>query len=443
MQAETQRQVEHMAPVVFAALLRWLPLWAAASLAALSVVYGGVVSSRLFGRTLREDEAPLGFSPGKVIYGAVVLAMILVFQERGFHVVAGAWALLGIGDGMSNIIGRRFGRAKIPWNRDKSWEGAAAFVAFGTLAAGLLIWLVGARDEGPQLSLGWSMLWALVAAVPAALVETLANRILDDNITVPAVGAVALYLATMPEPFDATLSMFVALSLTAALGFASWKAGAVNASGLFAGLVIGAAVAVTLGLPGWLVLAAMFVLGTACTRWHYDQKMELGIAEESGGRRSWAHATAKCAAAVACAVAARLTSSDTWTSTLFVLGFVAALATAAMDTVSSELGPLYGRVTVLPPSFRRVTPGTEGAVSVEGTLLGLAGAAVVALLASALGLVPLWLSWAVVVGAFVGTSVESLLGAGGLGKTRASAAWLNVVNTAVGAAVAMLFGGIL
>jgi uncharacterized protein (TIGR00297 family) len=442
MQAETQRQVEHMIPVAFAVLLRWLPLWLAAALAALSVVYGVVVSPRIFRRTLREDELPLGFSPGKFTYGAVVLALIMIFRESGFHVVAGAWALMGIGDGMSNIVGRRFGRSKVAWNRDKSWEGAAAFVVFGALAAGLLIWLTSGSHGIPQLSLVESLLVALVAAIPAALVETLPNRWVDDNITVPVVGALVLCVLTLTgNALDKVLSVFLALSLNFVLGYAAWRARAVDQTGLIAGLAIGAIVALTLALPGWLVLAAMFALGTAATRWKYESKRAAGIAQESGGQRGWIHATAKCAVACACAVGAWLGYAQL-NPGLMLLGFVAALATAAMDTVSSELGPLYGRVTMLPPTFRRVKPGTPGAVSLEGTLLGLAGAAVVAALAAALGLLPGRLAWVPIAAAFVGTTVESLLGSAGLGRTSVSSAWLNFVNTAVGAAVAILLGGV-
>ncbi len=438
MQAETKRQIEHMVPVAFAVLLRWIPFWLAALLAGLSVVYGGVVSPRLFRRTLREDEAAIGFSPGKVIYGSAVLMMILVFGERSFHVVAGAWALLGIGDGMSNIIGRRYGRAKIPWCREKSWEGAAAFVAFGSVAAGLLIWWVSGRAGGLGLTFYESMVFGFAAAVAAALVETIPNRVVDDNLTVPATGAIVLYVLSMAHPFDATFSLFTALALNFILGHGSWRARAVDASGLIAGLIVGSVIALTLALPGFLVLAAMFVLGSGATRWGYAKKAAAGIAQEAGGMRNWLHAIAKCAVAAACAAAAWVAPDAQWR--LMALGFTAALATAAMDTVSSELGPLYGRVTVLPPGFRRVKPGTEGAVSLEGTLLGLAGAAVVAAIAVAVGLVALKASWIVLAGAFAGTTVESLLGAFGLGHSREGSAFLNFVSTAVGAGVAILIG---
>ena len=49
---------------------------------------------------------------------------------------------------------------------------------------------------------------------------------------------------------------------------------------------------------------------------------------------------------------------------------VAALVTSASDTVASEVGKAWGRTTWLVDGFRRVTPGTSGAVSLEGTLGG-------------------------------------------------------------------------
>jgi uncharacterized protein (TIGR00297 family) len=57
---------------------------------------------------------------------------------------------------------------------------------------------------------------------------------------------------------------------------------------------------------------------------------------------------------------------------------MASLATAAADTVASEIGQLFGKRAFLPTTFKRVPVGTEGAISVEGTLAGAAAALVVA-----------------------------------------------------------------
>ena len=41
------------------------------------------------------------------------------------------------GDGLADIIGRKFGTAKLPFNMSKSWAGSAAMFA-GKLHSGLL-----------------------------------------------------------------------------------------------------------------------------------------------------------------------------------------------------------------------------------------------------------------------------------------------------------------
>ena len=438
MKAETQRQIEHMVAVAFAVLLRWAPLWVAITLATLAVFYGALVSPHLFKRTLRKKESDLGFSPSKIMYGLVVLAMLLVFRENLMHVVAGAWALMAIGDGMSNIVGSRYGRAKIPWNRDKSWEGFGAFVVFGGIAAGLLVWWVAGREGGPQFGLWQSMCFALVAAVAAGLIETVHIRFVDDNISVPIVAAFTLYVLTGAATLDPVISRGIALALNFALGYLAWRGKAVGTSGLVLGLIIGAVTALCLGLPGFALLALMFILGSGATRWGYSLKKSRGIAQESDGSRDWTHAAANCAAAAACALLAASGASPG--AGVWVLGFAAALATAAMDTVSSELGSIYGRVTVLLPRFRRVEAGTDGGVSIEGTLLGLAAALLVTGAGWWMGLFPGWCWWIIPVAAIFGTTVESLLGSIGVGKIRGGNTVLNIINTVAGAALAMLLG---
>jgi uncharacterized protein (TIGR00297 family) len=112
-----------------------------------------------------------------------------------------------------------------------------------------------------------------------------------------------------------------------------------------------------------------FVIGSAATLLGYSRKAKEGLAQEKGGRRGAAHAFANCGVATICAIAC-------WRGLGLVPLFmgVASLATAAADTAGSEIGQLIGRNTFLPLSFRRVARGTEGGVSVEGTLAGIVAA---------------------------------------------------------------------
>ena len=54
-------------------------------------------------------------------------------------------------------------------------------------------------------------------------------------------------------------------------------------------------------------------------------------------------------------------------SELYLLGYVASLATKLSDTFASEIGKAFGKTTFLITTLERVEPGTEGAVSAEGT----------------------------------------------------------------------------
>lgn len=70
---------------------------------------------------------------------------------------------------------------------------------------------------------------------------------------------------------------------------------------------------------------------------------------------------------------------------LFQLGFVASFCSKLSDTVSSEIGKAYGKTTYLITTMRLVPAGTEGAVSAEGTLAGVAAALGFSVLALVIG----------------------------------------------------------
>ncbi|MDQ7087364.1 MAG: DUF92 domain-containing protein [Acidobacteriota bacterium] len=119
------------------------------------------------------------------------------------------------------------------------------------------------------------------------------------------------------------------------------------------------------------------------------------------------------------------------------LALVAAFATATADTLGSEIGQAYGRRTYLVTTFRPVPRGTDGAVSLEGTLAGVAGSLVVALLGWGMGLIsPAAVAW-VVLAAWIGTTLESYLGALLERRARIDNEAQNFLNTLVGGVVAM------
>jgi uncharacterized protein (TIGR00297 family) len=112
---------------------------------------------------------------------------------------------------------------------------------------------------------------------------------------------------------------------------------------------------------------------------------------------------------------------------LYRLGFLASFASKLADTTSSEVGKAYGKTTYLITSLKLVPRGTEGAVSLEGTLAGVFAAAGVAAVAAVLGQIENVNGIiAVVVASLIANVFESIVGASVQGKVD----WLtnDVVN---------------
>ncbi|MEA2062128.1 MAG: hypothetical protein U9P14_00395 [Gemmatimonadota bacterium] len=190
MTGETRRQIEHIVPLGFAFLLRYLTVTQAAVMALAAIVYGVFGSRLLVSSGVREDERARGFSVGKISYALVVLALVLLFGER-MHITAGAWAVLALGDSISNLAGRAWGRKTLPWSREKTWTGSAAFFVASWAGAFVLVVWTAAGKGIPLPGTGAVMAVTAAAAAVAAVVESLPLAV-DDNITSPLAAALVL-----------------------------------------------------------------------------------------------------------------------------------------------------------------------------------------------------------------------------------------------------------
>lgn len=438
---ELLRKTVHMSVGLIAFSLRFLgPFWAAI-LAAGALANNLFLLNRIGGRHLwREHEHKAGVSIGIILYPLAVLLLILIFWQR-LEVAAATWGILAFGDGMASVMGMALGRRKLPWNPRKSWMGTGAHVLFGGLAASiLLVWT--APAQGRAYDWGFALAVCFAAALVSAALESLPQG-LDDNIGVPLVsGLFLLGLVLTYGRWDEFLAddglpmrLLLAAVVNAALAGAAYAAKTVDRSGVVAGFLVGFLIYAFLDWEGYLVLFAFFVIGSLCTKFGYKKKAAAKLAQENKGRRGARHALANAGVAAACAVFAALTPYPV----VFALAFAGAFATAAADTASSEIGQLLGRRTFLITTFRPVPRGTEGAVSLEGTLAGIFASLVIASLAAVLGL----FSWkgvpAVAVAAFVGTTFESVVGAALEKRQLLDNEALNFLNTLVGALTAVVF----
>lgn len=139
---------------------------------------------------------------------------------------------------------------------------------------------------------------------------------------------------------------------------------------------------------GLAPLMALFLLTFASTKAGKRRKVQLGVAEEKHGRNA-AQIVANLGMAglvIVCGVftvfdvfCCRGVSGQYGFSVYAVpVALLAALCEATADTVSSEIGQAFGGAPVMLTTFRRVQAGTDGAVTVLGTVAGIFAAAMVA-----------------------------------------------------------------
>lgn len=144
-------------------------------------------------------------------------------------------------------------------------------------------------------------------------------------------------------------------------------------------------------------LMTLFVLTFVATRFGRSKKEERNLAEKRSGRRA-SQIVANLGMAAVCAGLG------------WYVGCIAALGEAAADTVSSEIGQAVGGVAVLITTGQRVPAGTDGGLSVTGSVAGVVAAAIVVTVGTASTM--RWTDGCLVVlASCAGLFFDSLLGA--------------------------------
>lgn len=419
-----------MAAGLLLILLRFLPYWAILCLSLFGMLFNLFFLPRLLPMVMR---GVTGDRRGVVFYPIAVTALVILFPHH-MHVVAGAWAILSVGDGMATLIGRMGRPMSLRWNPNKTSQGTAAFFLFGSAACvGAVLFVE------PSLVADWQR-WAVASVVAAALaawVESLPLPV-NDNLTVPATAALVLWTA---ESVDVNLLgnitgwyMLMAVLGNASLASILTSFRVIHGSAFWAGVSLGAVIWVCGGWQCYLILIVFFVVGTLATRHGFYRKQRRGVAQEDEGRRGARHVVANCGVPTLFAFLVTATHFPLWMR----IALVASFATAIFDTVASELGQVYGRYPVLPLTGENVPIGTEGAISMEGTLFGLLGAVFLSGVAWLLGAIPASAIPIVVMSAFVGGCAESVIAA----SIRKDFTWkneiMNFANTAIGGGMALL-----
>lgn len=167
--------------------------------------------------------------------------------------------------------------------------------------------------------------------------------------------------------------------------------------GLALAILFGAIVFIFGGAPYLAMMLFFLMLAIFVTKYGYYEKKEMGIYEHD---RSWENVLSNGLVPAICAGLSAYAGP---------LPYIASIAAVTSDKFASELGVLSGEPLSL-DGFRRVKPGTSGAVSALGFVMSLMGAALIGVGAIFLFGIPPSTALLVAIAGFAGSIVDTVFG---------------------------------
>ena len=278
-------------------------------------------------------------------------------------------------------------------------QSALLAVLFGVIAAVLLKVILGDRDDALMVeTLGISMTMLLITD-------------LDYPVSIPLIS--------------------VAVVIAFGFGYFSYRFKTADMSGLFSGILIGVILIIFADVRWFLIMLAFFIAGSACTRYRYEEKEKMGVEQTHGGARGYRNVFANGIVSAASAILFGVTQN-----LAFAAMFVGSVATAAADTVASEIG-VTGGTPVLITTLKKVPAGTNGGITLMGEASALVCAFAISATAYLLGVIDVYGVAICSIAGLFGTNLDSLAGALIENKGYIGNAGTNVIGTLGGGLFAL------
>ncbi len=177
---------------------RWLAALVPLAITAQFALVGlGIVKDPAAVQAMSRTGDPREILRGPLYYGIVFVVATVVFWE---HSPVGILALMLMcgGDGLADVIGRRWGAARLPWSRSKSWAGSLAMLLGSFVFAFVFVVLFNAAGRfSPVLDPGGTALALAIISVVATAVESYPRADIDNiTVTLAAIATAWLLIAT-------------------------------------------------------------------------------------------------------------------------------------------------------------------------------------------------------------------------------------------------------
>ena len=278
-----------------------------------------------------------------------------------------------------------------------------------------------------------TVIFGIIAAV---LLKTILLKY-EDSLVIEAVGiAMTMWLIRELNYQADLLMVVVAVIIGFTFGYFAFRAKTADLSGLFSAALIGIILlifAAPQGTQWFLIMLTFFILGSAATRYKFEYKKRIGVDQGRGGARGYRNVFANGIVAAAAAVL-----FGVFQQPVFVVMYVGCVATAAADTLASEIG-VTGGVPYMITTLKKVPIGTNGGVTPTGEFVALLGSFTVSLVALLLNVITVEMMIICTIAGFVGTNIDSLVGALLENRGFFGNAGTNLVATIGGGVFAMVF----
>ncbi|XP_042511042.1 probable phytol kinase 1, chloroplastic isoform X2 [Macadamia integrifolia] len=141
-------------------------------------------------KSVTREGNPEELLRGPLYYVLILICCAVIFwRDSPVGVI-----VLAMMCGFADIMGRRFGALKIPYNMNKSWVGSISMFLSGFLiSVGMLYYFSGLGYF--QLDWSWTVERVALISLGATVVESLpTTKVVDDNISVPLSSMLMAFL---------------------------------------------------------------------------------------------------------------------------------------------------------------------------------------------------------------------------------------------------------
>jgi len=377
----------------------------------------------------------MSFSGAALLMGIIILILGDDFQFP-IYVLSASVAITCVGNATASYIRTK---VNIEDELDEKLVNATSSIALtiiGALSAFLIAyWTISWMNL--DVALNQLFFLVLIGALTGALLEVIPSKT-NKNLTMMLGAGMVMWMFASFGYYVNFIHLSIAFIFSLFLSFLAYRQNIADVSAMLAAIILGVLIIVFTNINWYLILISFFLLGGAFTRYKYDYKLTRGIAQSKGGLRSYDNVFSNSITALILAVGYGVYDG----SNVLLFAYLGAVATATGDTLASEIGETYIGKPVMITTFEPVRPGTDGGISMLGELVCIGGSLITGILALVLGVIDIaptgistYIFWIfiVVLGGFVGTNFDSLLGATMQQKGWLSNSGVNLVATMGGA----------